>query len=68
MDDKDQWSKELDGKELHGAWSLVASTISSRDYPLFPAHHNKSEPNCSSIEILCDIMLVLKIMVRFLVT
>ena len=56
----------MDGKEFHGARSLVASTIWSRDNPFFSAHqvmNNRSQHNSSNIE-LCGIMLVSKDMTR----
>ena len=35
MDGNTPWSEELHGEELHGTSSLVASTIWSREDPLF---------------------------------
>ena len=56
------WSKELEGKGLHGARGLVVSTVWSRDDPLFPAHQVSSRRhhiNSPSI-YKHGIMLVLK--------
>ena len=51
----------MDSKELHGARSLVESTVWSRENPLFPAHHvsSRSQHSPSNIE-KCGIMLVFK--------
>ena len=45
----------------------MASMISSREDPLFPAHHSRSQHNFFGIE-LCGIMLVFKSLTRFLFT